>query len=75
MAVLAGSLLSCAGESAIERKGWREAIECIENYRSPEDCRVAPRDDAPYLAGWKAAIACMEETRSLRECREPRLAG
>ena len=71
MTLLAGSVVSCAGEAAIERRGWREAIECIESYRSHEDCREAPRDDAPYLAGWNAAIECMEKTQNLRACREP----
>ncbi len=71
VALLAGPLLSCAGEAAIERRGWRDAIACIENYRSHDDCRNAPRDDAPYLIGWNAAVACMEKTKNLSECREP----
>ena len=71
LAPVPGLFLSCGGEVAIERRGWREAIECVESYRSHEDCRTAPRDDAPYLAGWNAAIECMERTQNLRACREP----
>ncbi len=70
--LLGGVLLTaCVDDARVRDKGWREAITCVETYRSPEDCRKIPRDDPPYVAGWNAALDCMVRTRNLTACREP----
>ena len=74
---VAASLLSavllggCVDDSRIYRRGWDEAIACVELNRTPHECQDPKRTDAPYLAGWTAAVACMEEHHNLRRCREP----
>jgi hypothetical protein len=65
-----GASGACADADLIYKKGWSDAIECVERHRSPEYCREPERTDEPYLSGWRQAISCMEEQASLKRCRD-----